>query len=135
MTENSGLAGGMKSSRFNSRSACFITVPCGFAQLALDRLKLRTQIRASLRIGKLRGHILLESLLDLGDLELRRHLLLHSTNALFDIELLENRLFLRDIDVQVRRQKVCELLGVLDIEDHQTRLLRCVRRQLKQSRC
>src|SRR5205814_600349 len=80
------------------------------------------------------GHVFLQSLLNLSNLELRRDLLLHGANTLLDIELLEDCLLLRNIDVQVRRQKISELLGVLDIEDHQTRLLRRVRRQLKQSR-
>src|SRR5205814_8221075 len=80
------------------------------------------------------GHVFLQSLLNLSNLELRRDLILHGANTLLDIELLEDCLLLRNIDVQVRRQKISELLGVLDIEDHQTRLLRRVRRQLKQSR-
>src|SRR5206468_10845444 len=96
----------------------------------LDGLDLGPQIRAALRIGKLRGYIFLESLLNLGDFQLRRDLLLHSANALFDIELFENRLFLGNIDVQVRRQKISELLGIFYIEDHHTLLLRSVRRQL-----
>src|SRR5438132_882502 len=50
-------------------------------------------------------------------------MLLHSTNALFDIQLFENRLLLRNIDVQVLRQKISELLGVIDVQDHQTHLL------------
>ena len=112
----------------------FFAAALGLAQFALDRLELRPQISAPLRIGKLRVHIFLQSLLNLGDLQLRRDLLLHNANALFHIKLLENRLFLGNIDVQVRPQKIRELLRVIDIEDHQTRLLRRVRSQLKQSR-
>src|SRR5713101_1786901 len=66
----------------------FFTATFGFAQLALNRLDLRTQISASLRIGKLRGHIFLQFLLDLGDLELRRDLFLNYAYSLFDVEFL-----------------------------------------------
>ena len=84
----------------------------------LDRPDLRTQISAPLCIGKLRGNILLQSLLNLSDLELRRDMLLHSAHALLDIELVEDRLFLCNIDVQVRREKISELLGIIDVQDH-----------------
>jgi len=77
----------------------FFTATFGFAKLALDRLDLRTEISASLRIGKLRGHIFLQLLLNLGDLELRRDLFLNCAYALFDVELFEQRLLLRDIHV------------------------------------
>jgi hypothetical protein len=52
-----------------------------------------------LRIRKLRGHIFLQLLLDLGDFELRRDLFLNCAHALFDVELFEQRLLLRDIHV------------------------------------
>ena len=115
MTEYSGLAGGMNSSRFNSRSACAMTSAGGlassrrlrklrdllvragfaFAQFALDRFELLAQISSALRVGKLRLHILLQLLLDLRDLELRRDVRLHRAQAFLQIEFLQNRLLLR----------------------------------------
>jgi hypothetical protein len=100
----------------------------------LDRFELRTEIRTPLCVGKLRRDIFLQSLLDLGDLKLSRNVLLHSIHPFFDVEFFEQRLLLRNIDIEVRRQKIGELLGILDVHDHQARLFRGVRRQLEQAR-
>ena len=79
MTEYSGLAGGMMSSRFNSRSALrqhvrrrfgffesraqerdlFVGAGVAFAQFALDGFQLSAQIGPALGVAKLRLHILL----------------------------------------------------------------------------
>ena len=77
----------------------FLAAAFGFAQLALDCLDLRSEIGASLRVRKLRGHIFLQFLLDLRDLELRRDLFLYRLYAFFDVEFLEKRLLLPDIHV------------------------------------
>ena len=93
-----------------------------------------TQIRASLRLGKLRLHILLKFLLDLRDLQLRRDRFLHHGQPLFNIELLEDRLFLRGIDIQIRREEIGELLGILDAQHHCARLLGHIRREFQKLR-
>ena len=99
----------------------------------LDRFQLRTEIRAPLCVGKLRRDIFLQSLLDLGDLKLRRNVLLHGTHPFFEIEFFEQRLLLRDIYIEVWRQKIGKLLGILDVHDHHARLFRRVWRQLEQT--
>src|SRR5262249_62408907 len=48
----------------------FLAATLGLTQLVLDRLELRTQICATLCVGKLRSDIFLQSLLDLCNLEL-----------------------------------------------------------------
>jgi len=58
---------------------------------------------------------------------------LHDTDPLLDVRFFENRLLLRNIDVQVRRQKICELFRSGDVQNHQARLLRRFWRQLEQS--
>jgi len=42
-------------------------------------------------------------------------LLLHGTHPFFDVEFVEQRLLLREIYIKVRRQKIRELLGILDV--------------------
>ena len=84
----------------------FVRAGLAFAELPLDRLDLLAQISAALRIGELRLHILLQLLLNLRDLELRRNARLHRAQTLLDVILLEDRLLLRDIDIQIRREKI-----------------------------
>ena len=45
-------------------------------------------------------------------------MLLHGAHALLEIELFEDGLFLCNVDVQVRREKISELLGIIDVQDH-----------------
>ncbi len=85
-----------------------------FAQLMLDRSDLRTQVSAALRIRELRRHILLQLLLDLRDLELRGNLLLDRVDPLFNVDFLKERLFLGNIDIQIWREEIGELFGVVD---------------------
>ena len=87
MTEYSGLADGIRSSRFRPGVA--------FAQFALDRLELPAQVSLALRIAELRLHILLQALLNLRDLDLRRDAGLHRTHAFQNIQLFQDRLLLR----------------------------------------
>ena len=118
------------SSRFSSRSACastsagglasssrvrklrdlFLGAGVAFAELALDGLELFAQIGLALCIAELRLHILLELLLDLRDLELRGDAGLHGAHAFAHIEFLEDRLFLREVILRLRREKIGELL-------------------------
>ena len=49
----------------------FFTAALVLTQFMLDRLELRTQISAPLRVGELRRNVFLQSLLDLRDLKLR----------------------------------------------------------------
>ncbi len=105
-----------------------------FAQFLLDGLYLLAQVGPALRVGELRLHILLQLLLDLRDLELRRDARLHAANSFLEVVFLEQRLFLRDIDVQIRRQEIGQLFGILHPEDDRARLLGHVRGQLEQLR-
>ena len=144
----------MKSSRFNSRSACSITSSGGFASSRRVRncsacsspppsaspssrwIALSCERRYARRCAS--ENCDATSFCSLcwicGDLELRRDVLLHGAHPFFDIELFEQRLLLRDIDIEIRREKIGELLGILDVQDHHARLLRRVRRQLEQTR-
>ena len=131
MTSAGGFA---SSSRLAQLRDLFVRAGFAFAELALDRLHLLAQISPPLRVGKLRLHILLQLLLDLRDLELRRDACLHRVQPLLDVVLLEQRLLLRDIEIQIWRQKIGQLLRILDPEHDRARLFRHVRRQLEQLR-
>ena len=110
----------------------FFRAGIAFTQFLLDRLHLLAQIGATLRVGELRLHVLLQLLLDLRDLELRRNARLHRVETLLDVVLLEQRLLLGNVDVQIRRQKIGQLLRTLHPEHNRARLFGHVRRQLEQ---
>ena len=113
MTENSGLAGRNEIQAFQlplglRHDFCggmrrFEPGPqldglgarLAFAKFALNGLHLLAQIRASLCLRKLGRQILLQLLLDLGNLKLRGDVRLHSLDAFGNIEFLEESLFLR----------------------------------------
>ena len=95
-----------------------------FAQFALDRLDLAAQIGLALRIAELRLHILLQALLDLRDLELRGDARLHRAHAFRDVEFFEHRLLLRDRQVEIRREEISQLSGIVDIAHDHGRLVR-----------
>ena len=78
--------------------------------------------------------VLLQFFLNLRYLELRGDVFLNFEHALLDIELFEKRLLLGDIDIQIGRQKIRQLLRIVNVQDHQTRLLRYFRRQFEQMR-
>ena len=103
-----------------------------FAELLLNRLHLFAQVGAALRIGELRLHILLQLLLDLRDLELRRDARLHRAHPLLEVVLFQQGLLLRDVDVQVRPEKIGQLFGVFEREHNRPGLLRHVGRKLEQ---
>src|SRR4051794_10061320 len=59
---------------------------------------------------------------------------LDGTQTLLDIEFLKNGLFLRDIDVQIRREKIDHLLRVIHAADDAGGLVRRIRGCFKQLR-
>ena len=70
----------------------FVGARVAFAQFALNGLELSAQISLALRIAKLRLHILLELLLNLGHFQLRAGVFLHGAHTLAQIEFIQNRL-------------------------------------------
>ena len=59
---------------------------------------------------------------------------LHRAQSFFDVEFLENGLLLRDIDIQIGREKIQELFRVLDAPHDQAGLVRRIWRQFQQAR-
>ena len=105
-----------------------------FAKLALDGFHLFAQISAPLCLGKLRLHVLLQLLLNLRDLELRRNTGLHDGQPFFNVEFLEDRLFLRRLDVQIRREEIGQLFGVFNAEHGRPRLFGHIGSELEKFR-
>ena len=105
-----------------------------FPKLALDGFHLFAQISASLCLGKLRLHVLLQFLLNLCDLQLRRNGGLDRGQPFLDVEFLKDRLFFRRFDVQIRREKISQLFRLFDAEHGRARLFGHIRRKLEKFR-
>ena len=97
---------------------CSSVPTSAFAEFTLNGFELSAEVGLALRIAKLRLHILLKSLLNLCDLELRGETDLDRAHSFSDIEFFEDGLLLRDINVQIRREKIGELSGIVDAADN-----------------
>ena len=73
----------------------------------------------------------MQLLLDLRDLELRRDMRLNRAQSLRDVQLLEQRLFMRKIDIQIWRQKISQLVRAFDAPNDRPGSFWRVRRQLE----
>ena len=99
-----------------------LTSRIAFAKFPLDGFHLLAQIRLALGIGKLGCQILLQLLLDLGDLELGSYVRLHRLTRRAISSSSRRACFAR-IDIQVRSEKVSQLSAVADIQQNSPRLI------------
>src|SRR4029453_9043160 len=60
--------------------------------------------------------------------------LLHSGQPFFDVQFLENRLFLRGLDIQIRREEIGQLFWIFDAKHSRTRLFGYIRSKLEKFR-
>ena len=84
-------------------------------ELLADRLELLVEIELLLILVHLRADLTLDLALDLEDLELRRHGLRQQLELIGHARRLEERLFLRDLDQQVRGHGVSQRRRVGDV--------------------
>ena len=87
-----------------------------------------------MRVGKLRRNVLLQFLLDLRDLQLRGNVSLHRTQTFLHVEFLQDGLLLGKIDIEIRREKIDQLLRGLDAANDRARSFRRFRSQIEQAR-
>ena len=102
-----------------------------FAEFPLNRADLFAQVGAALHVGELRANVLLQLLLDAGDLELGADLVVNRAHALRNVQFLEQLLLLRCLEIQTVGHEIRELASVGEVHQDGAQFLRHARGQLE----
>ena len=120
-------------SRFNQPLVQIVDHLSGTVALTeffLDRPHLLAEIEPALALADIRLDILLNLVLEPGELKLLAEQVMHRLGPFADAEFFKHGLLVRDIDIQIGCEIVDQTRGRLDVHQDVARLLGRVRREL-----